>query len=98
MTVLLLLVFLLMVDRPGLNTVVAVEWSVLGLGAVALLVRHWFPTWPPPPLLTPTQLIAEQGQLRSKRFIAIFIDGRRADRVPEMDFPFIYRLRSEGVD
>lgn len=66
MTPLPLLAFLLMVDRPGLNTVVAVEWFVLGLGAVALPVPYWFPSWPPPPLLTPTRLVAEQGQLRRK--------------------------------
>ena len=46
-TLLLVLAFLLMVDPstssgPGLDTVIAVEGFVLGLGAVALLVHQWF--------------------------------------------------------
>ena len=97
-TLLLVLAFLLMVERPGLDTVVAVEGFVLGLGAFALLVHQWFFTWPPAPSLTPTRLVAEQGQRRCKRFIAIVIDGCRADRLLEADTPFIDRMRREGVD
>ena len=97
-TLLLVLAFLMMVERPGLDTVVAVEGFVLGLGAVALLVHQWFFTWPPAPSLTPTRLIAEEGQRRCKRFIAIVIDGCRADRLLEADTPFIDRKRREGVD
>ena len=97
-TLLLVLTFLLLVERPGLDTVVAVEGFVLGLGAVALLVHQWFFTWPPAPSLTPTRLVAEQGRRRCKRFIAIVIDGCRADRLLEADTPYIDRMRREGVD
>ena len=97
-TLLLVLAFLLMVERPSLDTVVAVEGFALGLGAVALLVHQWFFTWPPAPSLTPTRLVAEEGQRRCKRFIAIVIDGCRADRLLEADTPFIDRMRREGVD
>ena len=97
-TLLLVLAFLLMVERPSLDTVVAVEGFVLGLGAVALLVHQWFFTWPPAPSLTLTRLVAEEGQRRCKRFIAIVIDGCRADRLLEADTPFIDRMRREGVD
>ena len=97
-TLLLVLTFLLIVERPGLDTVAAVEGFVLGLGAVALLVHQWFFTWPPAPSLTPTRLVAEQGRRRCKRFIAIVIDGCRADRLLEADTPFIDRMRREGVD
>ena len=82
-TLLLVLAFLLMVERPGLDTVVVVEGFVLGLGAAALLVHQWFFTWPPAPSLTPTRLRAASGQRRCKRFIAIVIDGCRADRLLE---------------
>ena len=97
-TLLLILAFLLMVERPGLDTVVAVEGFVLGLGAVALLAHQWFFTWPPAPSLTPTRLVADQGRNRCKRFIAIVIDGCRADRLLEADTPFMDRMRREGVD
>ena len=97
-TLLLILAFLLLVERPGLDTAVAVEGFVLGLGAVALLVHQWFFTWPPAPSLTPTRLVADQGQHRCKRFIAIVIDGCRADRLLEADTPFMDRMRREGVD
>ena len=102
-TLLLVMAFLLLADPstsswPGLYTVIAVEGFVLGLGAVALLVHQWFFTWPPAPSLTPTRLVAEEGQRRCKRFIAIVVDGCRADRLLEADTPFIDRMRREGVD
>ena len=97
-TTLLVLAFMLMVERPGLQTVVAVEGFVLGLGVVALLVHQWFFTWPPAPSLTPTRLIATEGQRRCRRFIAIVIDGCRADRLLEAHTPFIDRIRREGTD
>ena len=97
-TLLLVLAFLLMVERPGLEMVVAVEGFVLGLGVVALLAHQWFFTWPPAPSLTPTRLRAAEGQRRCKRFIAIVIDGCRADRLLEADTPFMDRMRREGVD
>ena len=97
-TLLLVLAFLLIVERPGLDTVVAVEGFVLGLGAVALLAHQWFFTWPPAPSLTPTRLVAAEGRRRCRRFIAIVIDGCRADRLLEADTPFIDRMRKQGVD
>ena len=102
-TLLLVLAFLLMVEPstssgPSLETVVAVEGFVLGLAVVALLVHQWFFTWPPAPSLTPTRLVATEGQRRCRRFIAIVIDGCRADRLREADTPFIDRIRSEGAD
>ena len=97
-TLLLVLAFLVMVDRPGLNTVVAVEGFVLGLGAAAVLVHQWFFTWPPAPSLSPTRLVAHAGRRRSRRSIAIVIDGCRADRLLEANTPCIDRLRREGAD
>ena len=93
---LLVLTFLLIVERPGLNTVVGVEGFVLGLGITALLVHQWFFTWAPAPSLTPTWLVAEEGRRRCKRLIAIVIDGCRADRLPEAQTPCIDRIRREG--
>ena len=102
-TLMLVLAFLLIVgpsasSGPGLETVVAVEGFALGLGVVALLVHQWFFTWPPAPSLTPTRLIATEGQRRCRRFIAIVIDGCRADRLLEAHTPCIDRIRNEGVD
>ena len=97
-TLLLVFAFLVMVDRPGLNTLVAVEGFFVGLGVVALLVHQWLFTWPPAPSLTPTRLMAKNGRRRCDRFIAIVIDGCRADRLREADTPFIDRLRREGAD
>ena len=95
---LLVLTFLLIVERPGLNTVVGVEGFVLGLGITALLVHQWFFTWAPAPSLTPTWHVAEEGRRRCKRLIAIVIDGCRADRLPEAQTPCIDRIRREGAD
>ena len=97
-TLLLVLAFLVMVDRPGLDTVVAVEGFVLGLGAAAVLVHQWFFTWPPAPSLSPTRLVAHAGRRRCRRLIAIVIDGCRADRLLEANTPCIDRLRGEGAD
>ena len=97
-TLLLVLAFLLMVERPGLNTVIGVEGFVLGLGITAVLVHQWFFTWAPAPSLTPTRLVAEEGRRRCKRFIAIVIDGCRADRLLEANTPCIDRIRREGAD
>ena len=95
---LLVLAFLLIVERPELNTVIGVEGFAIGLGITALLVHQWFFTWAPAPSLTPTRLVAEEGRRRCKRFIAIVIDGCRADRLLEAHTPCIDRIRSEGVD
>ena len=95
---LLVTAFLLLVDRPGLATVVALEGFIVGLGVVALLVHQWLFTWPPALSMTPTRLVANEGRRRCRRFIAIVIDGCRADRLREADTPFIDRLRREGAD
>ena len=49
----LVLAFLLMVERPGLATALAVEGFVAALGITALLIHQWFFTWPPAPSLSP---------------------------------------------
>ncbi len=95
---LLVLAFRLIVENPGLDTVLAVEGFVLGLGIIALLAHQWFFTWPPAPSLTPTRLLAREGRRRCRRFIAIVIDGCRAYRLWEADTPCIDRLRREGAD
>ena len=97
-TLLLVLVFLVIVERPGPNTVIAFEGFVLGLGVTTVLVHQWFFTWAPAPSLTPTRLVAEGGRRRCKRFIAIVIDGCRADRLLEAQTPCIDRIRREGAD
>ena len=95
---LLVLAFQLMVHRLGWETVVGIEVFVLVLGAVTALVHQWLFTWPPPPSLAPTHLVSGQGAARCRRFIAIVIDGCRADRLLEADTPCIDRLRREGAD
>ena len=47
---------------------------------------------------SPYSGVADQGRHRCKRFIAIVIDGCRADRLLEADTPFMDRMRREGVD
>ena len=94
----LVLAFLLIVERPGLGTVVAVEVFIAGTGIAAVLIHQWFFTWPPAPSLTPTRLVAEEGRRRCSRFIAIVIDGCRADRLLEANTPRIDRIRKEGAD
>ena len=95
---LLVTAFQVMVQRPGLDTVIAVEVFVAGLGVAAVLVHQWFFTWPPAPSLAPTRLVADGVHRRCRRFIAIVIDGCRADRLLEADTPCIDRLRREGAD
>ena len=96
-TLLLVLAFLLMVEQPGLETVIAIEVFIAVVGIISVLVHQWFFTWPPAPSTTPTRLVA-QGRRRCRRFITIVVDGCRADRLLEADTPFIDRLRREGVD
>ena len=95
---LLVLAFQVMVQRPSLDTVIAVEGFVAGLGVAAVLVHQWFFTWPPAPSLAPTRLVADGGHRRCRRFIAIVIDGCRADRLLEANTPCLDRLRREGAD
>ena len=87
-----------MVERPSLGTVVGVEGFVLALGVATLLVHQWFFTWPPAPSLAATRLIADGQHRRCRRFIAIVIDGCRADRLLEANTPCVDRLRREGAD
>ena len=86
-TLVLVLAFLMVVERPEPTTIIALEGFIAGLGVAALLVHQWFFTWPPAPSLTPTRLVAEAGQRRCRRFIAIVIDGCRADRLRESRYP-----------
>ena len=97
-TLLLVLTFQMVVDGPGLGTIVAVEAFVLAVAVTALLFHQWFFTWPPAPSLAPTRLVASGSERISKRFIAIVIDGCRTDRLYEADTPYIDYLRSTGAD
>ena len=95
---LLVLNFQMLVDRPSWGTFLALEGYVLLMAVTALLVHQWFFTWPPAPSLVPTRLRASGGKRISRRFIAIVIDGCRADRLLEANTPCIDRLRREGAD
>ena len=95
---LVVLAFQMLVARPALGTFLALEGFVLLLAVTGLLLHQWFFTWPPAPSLVPTSIRATRGNRISRRFIAIVIDGCRADRLVEANTPFIDRLRSEGTD
>ena len=96
---LLVLAFQMMVERPGFGNVAAFELFVLAVGVTAVLIHQWFFTWVPTPPLAPTRLRATaSGRRLSRRFIAVVIDGCRADRLQEADTPFIDRIRREGAD
>ena len=95
---LLVLTFRLLVERPAPVTFLAVAGFTVAVGITALLLHQWFFTWPPAPSLVPTRLRAADGRRISRRFIAIVIDGCRADRLVEANTPFIDRLRREGAD
>ena len=95
---LVVLAFQMLVARPALGTFLALEGFVLLLTVTGLLLHQWFFTWPPAPSLVPTSMRATRGSRISRRFIAIVIDGCRADRLVEANTPFIDRLRSEGTD
>ena len=95
---LLVLTFRLLVERPTSVTFLAVAGFMAVVGITALLRHQWFFTWPPAPSLVPTRLRAAGGRRISRRFIAIVIDGRRADRLVEANTPFIDRLGREGAD
>ena len=49
-TLVLVLAFLMVVERPELTTIIALEGFIAGLGLAALLVHQWFFTWPPRPI------------------------------------------------
>ena len=97
-TLLLISAFGLVVERPGLGTILGLELFVVGMGIATLLVHQWFFTWPPAPSLAPTRTPPGKTGRRCKKFIAIVIDGCRADRFLEADTPFLDRLRREGAD
>ena len=88
----------MLVERPGLGAVLAFEGFALAIGVTAVLFHQWFFRWPPAPPLAPTRLRAAPGARRCRRFIAIVIDGCRADRLREANTQFIDRLRREGAD
>ena len=94
----LVLAFQMLVERPEPGAVLAFEGFALTVGVSAVLLHQWFFRWPPAPSLAPTRLRAVDGARKSRRFIAIVIDGCRADRLREADTPFIDRLRREGAD
>ncbi len=94
---LLVMAFQLLATRPGMGTFIAVEGFVVAVGVSALLLHQWFFTWPPAPSLAPTRMRSD-GTRISRRFIAIVIDGCRADRLLEARTPFLDRLRRESVD
>ena len=95
---LLVLAFQMLAQGPGAGAVLWFEIFVLGIGVTALLIHQWFFNWPPAPSLAPTRLRAGSDHGRARRFIAIVIDGCRADRLAEATTPFIDRLRREGAD
>ena len=97
-TLLLVSAFGLIVERLGVGTVLGLEVFLLGMAIAALLVHQWFFTWPPAPSLSPTRTPPGGAKRRCRRFIAIVIDGCRADRLLEADTPFLDRLRREGAD
>ena len=97
-SLLAVLAFQMMVERPELTTIIPFEGFVLALGISALLLHQWFFRWPPAPSLAPTRLRSDGRQRLSRRFIAIVIDGCRADRLVEANTPFIDRFRREGAD
>ena len=89
------LAFQMMVASTGPETILAFEGYVLVLGVSALLLHQWFFRWPPAPSLAPTRLRAGAGHRLSRRFIAIVIDGCRADRLIEANTP-LHRPASTG--
>ncbi|MGE0057863.1 MAG: lysylphosphatidylglycerol synthase domain-containing protein, partial [Dehalococcoidia bacterium] len=80
------------------TNVIGIELFTAAVGVTALLVHQWFFTWVP----ALPQPLAERshaaGERMSKRFVAIVIDGCRADRLREANTPFINKLRAEGTE
>lgn len=94
---LLVLAFRYLTENSSAGSALAVEGLVLAIGLSAVMVHHWFFNWVPAVPLVPT-LERNQGGALCRRFIAIVIDGCRADRLHEARTPFIDRLRAEGVE
>jgi uncharacterized membrane protein YbhN (UPF0104 family) len=80
------------------TNVLGVELFTAVVAVSALLVHRWFFTWVPPLPQPLAQRSHAAGERVSKRFIAIVIDGCRADRLREANTPFIDRLRAEGTE
>ena len=97
-TLILVLTFRMIVERPDPGSLAAVGVFCLGIAASALLFHQWFFTWPPAPSLASTRLRADGQRQLCKRFIAIVIDGCRTDRLTEADTPYIDHLRRTGAD
>ncbi len=74
-----------------------VELLTIGIALSAVLLHQWFFTWVPPLPLSPTRLKNISGGRISRKFIAIVIDGCRADRLLAADTPCIDRLKAEGA-
>jgi uncharacterized membrane protein YbhN (UPF0104 family) len=81
----------------SVGSVTAVQLFALLVALSAALLHQWFFTWVPAPALSRTRIRNESGKPLSRRFIAIVIDGCRADRLDEARTPFLDRLRAEGT-
>ncbi len=96
---LLVLAFHWLVGGVSFEAVAAFELFVGGVAVSALLLHQWFFTWVP--ALPGPRAFAEPQQppvRATRKFIAIVIDGCRADRLLETNTPVIDRLRREGTD
>ena len=96
-TLLFVLLFAYLTSGLTAPKVLGVEAFIALIAISALLVHQRFATWAPPAPLTPTRTRNTAGRRHAKKFIAIVIDGCRADRFLEADTPFCSRLAAEGV-
>jgi uncharacterized membrane protein YbhN (UPF0104 family) len=94
---LLVLAAVYLADTWSTPSLLGFEAFAIVAGAIAVLLHQWFFTWVPPAPLARTRLRNESGNPVCKRFIAIVIDGCRADRLIEAKTPYIDRLHSEGI-
>jgi uncharacterized membrane protein YbhN (UPF0104 family) len=93
---LLLLAFRYLAEEPGWQSFAGIEAFTVVVAVSALLVHQWFFNWVPP--LPQRGLMEKNAPSRlSRRFIAIVIDGCRADRLLEANTPYIDRLRRIGT-
>jgi hypothetical protein len=93
---LVLAVRLLAADFSAAN-LAGIELFTAAVAVSAAFVHRWFFTWVP---ALPRLLARERsaGPRIGRRFIAIVIDGCRADRLREACTPFIDTLRAEGTE
>ena len=96
----LMLVFavLYVTGDPGAGSVSLVLGFSGAVAVAGLLLHQWFFTWVPA-LPQPRIVLEPPVPLppRSRRVIAIVIDGCRADRLDDARTPVIDRLRAEGT-